>query len=549
MEIFLEISLITGIVALVSFVMKLLKQPFIVGFILSGVLVGPFGLNILKSPDSIDLFSQIGITILLYIVGLNLNPRVLKEVGVTSLITGFGQVTITSLIGLAICKALGFATIPSLFIAVALTFSSTIIVLKLLADRGDLNSLYGKISTGLLIVQDFIASFLLISLSISGDIYILFAKAIFLIGLFFVLGKFVLPKLLSKLADNQELLFIFSVTYGLTAASIFSLLGFSKEIGALIAGVTISSTAFATEISSRLKPLRDFFIPLFFILLGSQINFPGITSIILPAILLSSFVLIGNPLIVYILLDLQGFKKKTSFKTGLTMAQISEFSLILAHLGFNQHFLTSSQLSLITLVGLITISGSSYLILYSDKIYNFLEPILKKFDLGIKSKEKSIPKDKLPEVILFGYDKSGSQFANIVKDLNKEYLIVDYNPEVVKSLQSEGHPHQYGDAEDLEFLNEIGFKQAKMIISTIPNVEINKFLVTYLKNVNPHGISIVISQQIKDTLELYELGASYVIVPIYFGSRYLSHLLKNGLDHEVINSERAHHLLDLQKQT
>ena len=231
------------------------------------------------------------------------------------------------------------------------------------------------------------------------------------------------------------------------------------------------------------------------------------------------------------------------------MAQISEFSLILAHLGFNQHFLTSSQLSLITLVGLITISGSSYLILYSDKIYNFLEPILKKFDLGIKSKEKSIPKDKLPEVILFGYDKSGSQFANIVKDLNKEYLIVDYNPEVVKSLQSEGHPHQYGDAEDLEFLNEIGFKQAKMIISTIPNVEINKFLVTYLKNVNPHGISIVISQQIKDTLELYELGASYVIVPIYFGSRYLSHLLKNGLDHEVINSERAHHLLDLQKQT
>ena len=287
MTIFIEISIIVIIATLVSLVVKFFKQPLIVGYIATGIIVGPYVLNILQARDEMELFSKIGIPLLLFIVGLTLNPDVMREVGKASFITGIGQVLFTSVIGYFIVRSLGFGTVPSAYIAVALTFSSTIIILKLLSDRGDLGKLYGKISIGFLLVQDIVATILLLVITVVGvtaiipsgnlshlavvEIITLLGKGALVSVFLYFVSKYVLPGIARFIAGSQEVLFIFSLAWGLGMSVFFYTIGFSIEIGALIAGVTLAASPFAYEISARMKPLRDFFIMLFFVLLGSQI--------------------------------------------------------------------------------------------------------------------------------------------------------------------------------------------------------------------------------------------------------------------------------------
>ena len=422
MEIFTEISSIILLVTAVSFVMKLLKQPFIVGYILTGIIVGPFVLNLLRSTQNVEFLSQIGITILLFIVGLGLNPKVLHEVGKISLITGIGQVVFTSTIGYLLCRTIGLDHLSSIYISIALTFSSTIIILKILTDKGDIDALYGKISIGFLLVQDIIATIILIIVSsvaysqtgnLTLTLSLLAIKGLLAGSALLLTSKIIIPKALHFASTSQELLFLFSIAWCIVLSSVFYQLGFSIEIGALIAGITLSSTPFAPEIGSRMKPLRDFFILLFFILLGSQMLITALPQILIPSLLLSLFVLIGNPLVVFILMNLLGYKKKTGFMAGLTVAQISEFSLILAKLGFSVGHISENSLSLITLVGLITIAGSTYLIIYADNIYRLMEKYLTIFEWRKISNEKSISTSKPADIILFGYDRAGPDFVKL----------------------------------------------------------------------------------------------------------------------------------------
>lgn len=379
MEIFVELSIIIGIAVLIAGIMRLLKQPLIIGYILTGIIVSPYFLNIVSSTETIVVFSQIGVALLLFIVGISLSPRVIKEVGKVSLVTGIGQIIFTSLIGFFISRLLGFSILVSLYIAIALTFSSTIIIMKLLSDKKDLDKLYGKISIGFLLVQDIFAIILLMIISsfssrlkLSGISLQSFIIGAIFIGGFILISIYILPKLSTFFAKSQEFLFLFSIGWGMGLAALFHYIGFSMEIGALVAGITLSMSPYHYEISSKLRPLRDFFVILFFILLGSQMVFGNISQFIIPAVIFSLFILIGNPLIVMILMGMLGYKKKTGFQAGFTVAQISEFSLILIALGVTVGHLTNEILSLITIVGLITIAGSTYLILYSNKIYPHL---------------------------------------------------------------------------------------------------------------------------------------------------------------------------------
>ena len=418
MEVFVELSLIITITTLVSFIMKQLKQPLVVGYILSGILVGPLFLNLLHSTDVIEVFSKLGISILLFIVGLHMNPKIVKEVGSVSLITGVGQVLFTSFFGFILAVLLGLDTVAAMYVAIALTFSSTIIILKLLSDKGDVHSLYGRISVGFLLVQDIIATLILIivsSVAGAGDMPLSFTlfsvlmKGAFILISLELIKKLVLPKLLEAASDNSELLFIFSLTWGLGCAALFYVLGLSVEIGALISGVVLSSSIYAEEIGSRLRPLRDFFIVLFFVLLGASMTLNSGFTLVLPVLVLSLFVLIGNPIIVVIIMNLLGYHKKTGFQAGLTVAQISEFSLILATLGFNVGHINQEILTMITLVGLITISGSTYLILYSDKIYTLIEKYLSFLELR-KNNQSSTGKYAKVDTFIFGFNRVGTHF-------------------------------------------------------------------------------------------------------------------------------------------
>ena len=289
--VFLQISLILLIVLGVSFIMRILKQPLIVGYIFSGIIVGPLILNLIPKSDTLTVFSEFGLAFLLFIVGIHLNPKVIKEVGKISLITGIGQVLFTSILGYFIGIYLGFSIIVSMYISVAITFSSTIIIMKLLSDKDELEKLHGKISIGFLLVQDLIAIIIMMiisSLSIenasSANIFSAFIVSGVIIVILIPFGYYILPKMSTFLSKSQEFLFLFSIAWGLGFAALFSFIGFSIEIGALVAGISLSMTSYSHNISSKLKSLRDFFIISFFILLGSQIIFADVKNLIFPAI-------------------------------------------------------------------------------------------------------------------------------------------------------------------------------------------------------------------------------------------------------------------------
>ncbi len=547
-EVFNQISLIILIVLGVSFFMRLLKQPLIIGYIISGIIAGPFFLGILPELEAVKIFADFGIAFLLFIVGLHLSPKVIKEVGRISLITGMGQIIFTSIIGYFIATMFGFSTITSVYIALALTFSSTIIIMKLLSDKGDLKSLYGKISIGFLLVQDLVAILILIiisSISSGGSVvtqigFTLF-KGLILVAILASISMIILPKFQDFFAKSQEFLFIFSIAWGLGIAALFSVSGLSIEVGALIAGVLLSVSPYNYEISSKLKSLRDFFIISFFLLLGAQMAIGNIGQYIVPAIVLSLFVLIGNPLIVMMLMGAEGYTKKTGFFAGLTVAQISEFSLILIALGVKVGHLSNEILSFVTLIGLITIAGSTYMIMYSNKIYSKISKHLRIFEKkGIKER-KSVKRDL--DAILFGYNRIGFGILNALKRIKRKYLVVDFNPDIISDLKKLGVPSLYGDVDDEALLKELPLEDIEIAVSTIPEFETNALLIKTLKSANKKTIVIVRAHSIEDALELYKLGADYVLTPHFLGGEYLSKmLLEEKTNKQAYKEEKDKHI-------
>lgn len=548
---FSELTLIVIISFIFASLMIFLKQPLLIGYIIAGILVGPYGFNIISSTETIELFSKLGITALLFIVGLNLSPKIIKDVGKISLITGLGQVIFTTLFGFLITRLLGFGIIEALYIAIALTFSSTIIILKLLSDKNDTQKLYGRIAVGFLLVQDIVATIILVIISSiassenSGNVITqvstLLAKGGVLLFVILLIAYKLLPSLTKTFAKSGELLFMFSLAWGIGIGLLYYELGLSIEIGALVAGVALSTTPYAHEIASRLKPLRDFFIVLFFINLGHNLSFTSIASLIFPTVVLSLFILIGNPIIVYLLMNLLGYTKKTGFLAGLTVAQISEFSLILIALGLSVNHVSTNGSSIITLVGIITIGASTYLIMYSDFIYEKMEWLLKLIEIKKNNKDK-ITSINQTEAILFGCHRVGLDFIKSLEDKKISFQVVDHDPNVVSALNKKNIPAVYGDASDIEFLDEIDINSAKIIISTIPDYTTNLFLVQHIKKYNANAIIIVIAQNVDESNKLYKTGADYVIMPHYLGANLAATMIqKFGFNRIKYKNERIRH--------
>lgn len=547
--IFPEIALILVIATVVAGIMQLLRQPIIIGHIITGLLVGPALFNLVQSSETADLFSHIGIALLLFIVGLGLNPRVIREVGKIAFLTGVGQILLTTSSAYLISRSLGFETVPSIYIGIALTFSSTIIVLKLLSDRKELNRLHGKIASGFLLLQDVIAGCLLIVVSSFGrnlPVGQLITQTavrggLLILGLT-IAAVYILPKLSSFFARSPEFLFLFSLGWGLGVAALCSLLGFSIEIGALGAGVAIAASPYSYEISSRMRPLRDFFIILFFIVLGAGMSLDSIHTVLVPALILSAFILLTKPLIVLIVMGLQGFTKKTSFKAAITVSQISEFSLVLVILGAQLGHVSRDVVALITLISIITIAISTYLILYDDQIYNKLERFLGVFE----RRNPKIFSESLAhyDIVLFGYIAGSERFVKTFGKMGKRYLVVDYNPETIDDLRTKKIPCRYGDANDSEFLEELELDKVRLVVINITDFAANKLIVNHVRYHNKRAVIIAMnkSDKVENSLELYEDGASYVMMPHHQNSIRISRIIhRHGLSAKEFRGLKAQH--------
>lgn len=538
-QIFIELSAIVTITIAIAGVAKMLKQPMIIAYIVAGLILSPYGLNIVSSHDTIGAFSQLGITLLLFMVGLSLSPRVIKTVGMISVLTGVGQIIFTSSIGFVLALLLGFSSVEALYVAIALTFSSTIVIMKLLSDKRDLDTLYGRIAMGFLIIQDIVAMFILIfvsSWSADGSVYsIIFQSLIKVIGsIAFVLliGHYLLPRILKKIADNAEFVMLFCIAWCLALASLLHHIGLSIEIGALLAGVSLSVSPFRHEIAARIRPLRDFFLLMFFVFLGTQMEFSNFSQYWLPIVIFSVFVLIGNPLIVMTLMGLSRYTRRTGFLAGLTVAQISEFSLILIALGIKMGHLSPDILSFVTVTGLITIGGSTYFIIYGKKIYKFLRPYLAVFERGGKKVDEHKGGEAgTYESVLFGYNHIGLNLTKTLRKLGKKHLVVDHNPEVINGLIEEGIPCLYEDLEDGDVFEKVNVKKLKLAVSSIKNPDLNLPLIRQIRAENKKCVIIVVSEKIEEAIECYEAGANYVIVPNQLGGHHISTILEQqGID-------------------
>lgn len=520
----------------VSSVIRSFNQPIVIGYIIAGVIIASileFGfLDITSSQEIIDIFSQFGIAFLLFIVGLHLNPKIIKEIGTSSLLIGLGQIILTFAAGFLVSNfLLGFDTVTSAYIAIAITFSSTIIIMKLLSDKRQLDSLYGKISIGILIIQDLVAVAVLMiisSMARGTDFGSIAFKTLLggggFIVLLFLLGFFILPKIIKKIAKSQELLFLFAICWCFVIAALFSFLGFSIEIGALVAGVVLSISPYSVEISAKIRPLRDFFLIIFFIILGLNLQISNIGPIIFNAIILSALVLFFKPIILMAFMALFGYTKRTNFLLGTTLAQISEFSLIVLTLGVAVGHVSGEILSTLTLTGIITIILSTYMIIYSEKFYKVFSKFAAIFERRNIKKQRKIAKKY--DAILFGYNRMGFSVLNSFKKMKKKYLVVDFNPDTISSLTKLRIPCLYGDVYDSELLRELPLEKLSLAVSTIPDYETNLLLIELIKDVNPEAIIIVRAHTINDALELYHRGASYVLTPHFLGGEYVAKMIK-----------------------
>lgn len=551
-KVFFEITVIVCIASALSILFRFIKQPAILAYILTGILIGPVGFIKLDSIEVMDSLGQIGITLLLFMLGLELRLKELRSVGKVALITGVGQIAFTSAIGYLICLSLGFSPLPSLYMSIALTFSSTIIVVKLLSDKKDLNSLHGKIAVGLLLVQDFVAIIALIFLSGfqngSGQVsalsfFVIILKAIVLFGWVIVFSNSLLPKIVEKIARSSEILFLFSLAwaFGMSALISSPLIGFSIEIGGFMAGLALANSAQNFQIIAKVKALRDFFITIFFVTLGMSLLINNIGAIWLPAVILSAFVLIGNPIILMVILGLLGYTKKTSFLVGLTVAQISEFSIIVVFMGNKINHVSDEIVSIITLAGAITFVISTYMILNGKALYKLLDPFLNIFERK-KTHELNISKEKLKNhIILVGANRMGEHIMEALQANPNKLVVVDFDPEVIKSLTGK-LDCIYGDIADPDIQEKAGLDEAHIIVSTVPDVEDNLLILESLKRRNKKAIVVVSALEKIDAMDLYKAGADYVVMPHLAGGRHVAKIIVDKNHLELIENYKSRDL-------
>jgi Kef-type K+ transport system membrane component KefB/Trk K+ transport system NAD-binding subunit len=515
---FSEIAAILLTAVVIGALGTFLRQPLIVSFIAVGVLVGPAGIGLVTQHEEIELLASIGISLLLFVVGLKLDFHLVRTIGPVALATGVGQILFTSIIGFFIALALGMTPLTATYVSVALTFSSTIIIVKLLSDKREIDALHGRIAVGMLIVQDIAVILAMIgitALAAGGTERIFTAEGLLvaLAGLLFLggiaaLAVWVLPALTARISRSPELLVLFAIAWAVALAAAGEVLGFSREVGAFVAGASLASTPYREAIGSRLVSVRDFLLLFFFIDLGARLDISLLGVTLGAAIILSAFVLIGNPLIVMAIMSVMGYRKRTGFLTGLTVAQISEFSLILGALGLSVGHIDEEAMGLITTVGLVTIGLSTYMILYSHRLYEWIGPALGLFERRVAFRELATDApvgEGTADVVIFGLGRYGSGIMAHLLERGRRVAGVDFDPDALARWRAAGVPVYYGDATDPELFEHLPIDHARWVVSTAPDLDASRTLLAHLRARGFRG-RVAVSLRSAEEAEASELG-------------------------------------------
>jgi len=550
---FARIALLLALATAAAALALRVRQPTMIAFLLVGIVVGPSVLAWMQPAGEVHLFAEIGIAVLLFVVGLKLDVHLVRQLGSVALIAGAAQMALTVAVGFALAMLLGLGFAPSIYLAIALTFSSTIVIVKLLSDQREIDSLHGRIAMGILILQDIAVVVAMMAIGSWTDdaaspwqtVALIAAKLAGAAAVVGLLMRYVLPRVLQVLAQSQELLLVFALAWGIAMSALGEALGFSKELGAFLAGFALASTPFREAISSRLTSIRDFLLLFFFVNLGAQVDVSSVGDAIGPALVLTAFVLVGKPLIVMAIMGWLGYRKRTGLLTGATLAQVSEFSIIFIAMGVQLRQVDDAALGLITLVALVTIPASAILIIHSDALYRKLDPWLRVFERSKPERELAFdarPDDeRVTDALVFGLGRYGSRLLGELQQGGVHVTGVDFDPEVVRALRANGIDARFGDAEDPHLLATLPLDETKSVVSTLPSVDANRGLIDALRR---HGYDgpIMVAMQSDWELHAEELrgaGATDLLHPYQDAADHAGEFLRRKLAEHIRDAEQA----------
>lgn len=537
---FYQLSLVLLLASGIGVVIYKLKLPLVVSYLLAGLLLSVSRLFDTGQSPVFEILPGIGLAFVLFLIGMELNLSEFKLLGKPIFVSALGQIAISTLLGLGIARLFGFDTVEGLYLGLGLAFSSTVVVVKMLSDTRDLTSLYGKLSVGTLLVEDLVAIVVLMFISVNGSVVgleihsalpllMLITKAATLFALTFFLSKYILTKVFEYTARSVELLYITSITWCFAFTSLAILLGFSIEIGAFLAGVALASSPYHIQIQAKIKPMRDFFLALFFIYLGSTAQFKDIGTTLPIVIVFTLFTLIIKPILYAFLLSRFGFRKHTLFQTALNLSQVSEFSLVVLLVGVNAGLVKPVTISIMALVAVMSITISSVLISMSKKLYKPLAVLMLFFETKGKSHvfEHKI-KGKLNEhIIIIGGHRVGGPIIKYLKESDISFVVMDFNPLIVNDLVNQGVNAIYGDIGDPEIFEFLQVESAKLVICTALDLPDNELILNFVREKNPASKVVLRATDAEHADILKRLGADYVILPEKVSGDYIVAQLKH----------------------
>ncbi len=542
-----DIGLVIAAASIVAFVAAGLKQPLIPAYIIAGVIIGPvgsqmlFGSSLVSDPGFVRALSELGITFLLFTVGVELDLSRLKDVGKTAVTVGAAQVALTFGAGFALSSVLGFGALESVYLGLALAFSSTMVVIKIISDTDEIETLHGRIMLGILLIQDVIAIVAIAMLSQQNgalELGIMANAALRALGLFslaLVIGRYAAPRALRWVSKSPELVLMTALSFALLFTASSLMLGLSAEVGGFLGGLSLAVFPYNLEVSSRVKPLRDFFAILFFVSLGMQFYPMGdAASMMIPVAIFSAVVVVLKPAIITLLCLLTGYERRTAFLSGIGLGQVSEFSLIPV-MAFAVANPESRILSVTIITAIFTIALTPYMIRYANRLFIPFSGWLEKVEnTGFVKKKRKLEqfgaKALSGHVIVFGAHIMGMEVVGTLQRLKRRFVVVDHNPEVVKKLMNRGVECLYGDLEDVEVLERVGIRKCRLVVSTIPNEEDSMLLIKTVKGANPNALVFVTAKTIENAISLYREGADYVIHMKLLGGKEASERLEAALE-------------------
>jgi Kef-type K+ transport system membrane component KefB len=562
-ELLSSIGICVAAAALLGVVGWRFRQPLILAYLLTGVLIGPnkildlggvqIGLNLVHDQASIAIVSEIGLILLLFIIGLEIDLKKLASAGPAVLLTGALQVPICIALGLAFFYGLGYSNkhgdYSLIYLAACMSLSSTLVVVKLLYDKFELDTLPGRITLGVLVIQDLWAvAMIAVQPNIENPnllplAFSLWKGALLVVG-GLAISKYVLPYLFRTVAKAPELVLVSALAWCFFLAGMASFIGLSKEMGALIAGISLSTFPYNLDVMAKAVSIRDFFVTLFFVALGMQIKLPSL-EVVGISLAASLFVVVSRLSVVPILYALR-LGHRTSLLPAINLAQVSEFSIVIASLGLARNQIPSDVLTIVIITFAVTSVASTYMINSSHQVQRVLSAAfralrIKDLDAHATAPERS--KARIETVVFLGFFRDASSILHEfehdgdpaqVKEFLDQVLVIDFNPTVMRELRQRGISCIYGDVAHADTLRHAGIEEAKLVVSSITDDILrgtsNLRMLRNIRATCPNAKVMLTTEHIPQALHFYEAGADFVYIPRLHSAPQIARMLKLALE-------------------